>query len=49
MNWTLDASVALRWFIEEEIHPHAALLGGGLKRLVDLLLVFNLDFFFRPE
>ncbi len=23
MIWVIDASVALRWFIEEEAHPHA--------------------------
>ena len=23
MIWVLDASVAVRWFIEEEVHPHA--------------------------
>ena len=23
MIWVIDASVAVRWFIEEEVHPHA--------------------------
>lgn len=23
MNWVIDASVAVRWFIEDENHPHA--------------------------
>jgi predicted nucleic acid-binding protein len=26
MIWVLDASVALRWFLEEESHPHADLV-----------------------
>lgn len=26
MIWVIDASVAVRWFIEQEIHPHADLV-----------------------
>ncbi len=32
MIWIIDASVALRWFIQEEIHPHADLV---LRELID--------------
>ena len=30
MIWVLDASVAVRWFIEEEVHPHADEVLGKL-------------------
>jgi predicted nucleic acid-binding protein len=30
--WVIDASVAIRWFIEEEAHPHA---DEVLERIVD--------------
>ena len=23
MSWIVDASVAVKWFIEDEVHPHA--------------------------
>ena len=32
MIWVLDASVAVRWFIEEEVHPHA---DEVLDKLID--------------
>ena len=32
MIWVIDASVAVRWFIEEEAHPHA---DGVLERVID--------------
>lgn len=32
MIWILDASVALRWFIQEETHPHADLV---LQELIE--------------
>jgi len=32
MIWIIDASVALRWFIQEETHPHADLV---LQELID--------------
>jgi predicted nucleic acid-binding protein len=39
--WIIDASVALRWFIEEETHPNADLV---LKELID-----HPEFFAVPE
>ena len=32
MIWILDASVAVRWFIEEEAHPHADVV---LEKVID--------------
>jgi len=32
MMWVIDASVALKWFLEEETHPHA---DAVLRRLID--------------
>ena len=32
MIWIIDASVAVRWFIEEEAHPHA---DEVLERVID--------------
>jgi predicted nucleic acid-binding protein len=32
MIWVIDASVAVRWFLEDEIHPHAEEI---LRALVD--------------
>jgi len=32
MIWVIDASVAVRWFIEEEAHPHA---DEVLEKIVD--------------
>ncbi len=32
MIWVIDASVAVRWFIEEEAHPHA---DEVLERVID--------------
>jgi predicted nucleic acid-binding protein len=32
MIWVLDASVAVRWFIKEEVHPHA---DEVLDKLID--------------
>lgn len=31
MIWVIDASIALRWFIQQEIHPHADLV---LERMI---------------
>jgi predicted nucleic acid-binding protein len=41
MIWVIDASVALRWFIEEETHPNAD--------LVLQTMVSRPDFFAVPE
>lgn len=32
MTWVIDASVAVRWFLEEESHPHAQAV---LRRMID--------------
>jgi len=32
LTWVIDASVAIRWFLEEEVHPHA---DEVLKAVVD--------------
>ncbi|MEI8172082.1 MAG: type II toxin-antitoxin system VapC family toxin [Deltaproteobacteria bacterium] len=32
MIWVIDASIAVRWFLEDESHPHA---DAVLRRLVD--------------
>ena len=41
MIWVIDASVALRWFLQEEQHPHA---DAVLQAVIN-----NPDFFIVPE
>ncbi len=35
MIWVIDASVAVRWFLEQESHPHADLV---LERMISQLV-----------
>ena len=46
MIWVLDASVALKWFIEEETHPHA---DEVLAKLVDQPMLFAVPELFSFE
>ena len=46
MIWILDASVALKWFIKEETHPHA---DEVLAKLVDQPLLFAVPELFSFE
>ena len=41
MIWVIDASVAIRWFLKDEDHPHA---GAVLRHLIE-----RPDFFAVPE
>jgi predicted nucleic acid-binding protein len=44
--WIIDASVALKWFIEEEAHPHA---DEVLTKLVDQPIFFAIPELFAFE
>lgn len=46
MIWVIDASVALKWFIEEEFHPHA---DEVLTRLIDQPNLFAVPEIFAFE
>ena len=46
MTWVLDASVAVRWFIEEEFHPNADKV---LKKLVNQPELFAVPEIFAFE
>ena len=46
MIWIIDASVALKWFIEEETHPHA---DEVLTKLVDQPIHFAVPELFTFE
>lgn len=46
MIWVIDASVAVRWFIEEEAHPHA---DEVLEKIVDEPERFAVPEFFSFE
>ena len=46
MTWVLDASVAVKWFIEEEFHPNADKV---LKKLVNQPELFAVPEIFAFE
>jgi predicted nucleic acid-binding protein len=46
VNWIIDASVALKWFIEEETHPHA---DEVLAKLIDQPIQFAVPELFTFE
>jgi predicted nucleic acid-binding protein len=46
MIWILDASVAIRWFLEDEDHPHA---DAVLRRLIDSPELFAVPELFSFE